>query len=116
MVSEDAFAYFIQSLETLENLLHAETQAIAAKDLDTIDSIMIQKDESLQILLSAKDRLSDDPRNNDLANAKIDYVMNLQSRNANSFMKLKDKASLKSNQTKQGLSSDGKMRSAYLKN
>jgi flagellar biosynthesis/type III secretory pathway chaperone len=51
MTSEDAFAYFIESLETLENLLHAETQAIAAKDLDTIDSIMVQKDESLKVLL-----------------------------------------------------------------
>ena len=116
MTSEDAFAYFIESLETLENLLHAETQAIAAKDLDTIDSIMVQKDESLKVLLSAKERLSDNPRNNDLANTKIEYVMNLQSRNANSFEKLKDKASVKSNHDKQGLSSDGKMRSAYLKN
>ena len=46
-MSEDNFAYFLESLETLENLLHAETQAIAAHELDTIDAIMLQKDESL---------------------------------------------------------------------
>ena len=35
-MSEKHFAYFIEALETLENLLHAETQAIAAHELDTI--------------------------------------------------------------------------------
>ena len=53
-MSDVHFAYFIETLETLENLLHAETQAIAAKDLDTIDSIMSQKDICLMNLLSAK--------------------------------------------------------------
>jgi len=94
-MSDACFAYFIETLETLENLLHAETQAIAAKDLDTIDSIMSQKDECLKNLLLAKDRLQSDPRNNNMANERIDFVMNLQSRNAKSFEMLKDKTSEK---------------------
>ena len=34
------FEFFLVALETHENLLHAETQAIAAKHLDTIESIL----------------------------------------------------------------------------
>ena len=115
-MSDVHFAYFIESLETLENLLHAETQAIAAKDLDTIDSIMSQKDDCLKNLLSAKDKLHSDPRNNDLANQRIDFVMNLQARNAKSFEILKDKTSERNNQNSTLSSNDGKARTAYLNN
>ena len=54
---------FLNALETHENLLHAETQAIAAKHLDTIESIL-KKDESLRLLLEAKDLLGEDPTKN----------------------------------------------------
>ena len=37
------FEFFLVALETHENLLHAETQAIAAKHLDTIESILKKK-------------------------------------------------------------------------
>ena len=115
-MSDASFAYFIETLETLENLLHAETQAIAAKDLDTIDSIMSQKDECLKNLLLAKDRLQSDPRNNNMANERIDFVMNLQSRNAKSFEMLKDKTSEKTKNNSKPSSNDRKARSAYLNN
>ena len=42
-MSENKFAFLIETLETFENLLHAETQAIAAKDLDIIDSLISVK-------------------------------------------------------------------------
>ena len=115
-MGDNHFAYFIETLETLENLLHAETQAIAAKDLDTIDSIMSQKDDCLKNLLLAKDKLHDDPRNNDLANRRIDFVMNLQARNAKSFEILKDKTSERKYQNSTLPSNDGKARNAYLNN
>ena len=115
-MSDVHFAYFIETLETLENLLHAETQAIAAKDFDTIDSIMSQKDDCLKNLLSAKDELKSDPRNNNLANERIDFVMNLQSRNAKSFELLKNKTSEKNKPSLPLSSKDGKARSAYLNN
>ena len=113
-MSEKNFAYFLESLETLEILLHAETQAIAAQDLDTIDEIILQKESSMKNLLDAKNRLQKDPRNNQLANEKIDYVMNLQARNALSFKKLKDKVGL--NKKSQNITSLNrkKARSAYL--
>ena len=113
-MSEGNFAYFLESLETLENLLHAETQAIAAHELDTIDAIMSQKDLSLQNLLTAKENLGSDPRNNKIASEKIDYVMNLQSRNALSFKKLKDRTELKNKLNTNSTVSDQKARSAYL--
>ena len=91
------FSYFMESLETLENLLHAETQAIAAQHLDTIDSIMLQKDESLRIVTKAKQMLNSDPRLNDVANQQINYVLNLQAKNADSFKRLKDKVMRSSN-------------------
>ena len=113
-MSEENFAYFLESLETLENLLHAETQAIAAQELDTIDEIIVQKESSMKNLLDAKNKLHKDPRNNQLANEKIDYVMNLQARNALSFKKLKDKVGL--NKKSQNITSLNrkKARSAYL--
>ena len=111
-MSEDNFAYFLNP-ETPENLLHAETQAIAAHELDTIDAIMLQKDEFTN-LLSAKDRLGQDPRNNQIANEKIDFVMNLQTRNALYFKKLKDKTELKNKQNSCSSINGGKARSAYL--
>ena len=39
------FEFFLSTLETHQNLLHAETQAIAAKHLDTIESILAKKEE-----------------------------------------------------------------------
>mgnify|MGYP001177206750 CR=1 FL=1 len=113
-MSEENFAYFLESLETLENLLHAETQAIAAQELDTIDEIILQKESSLKNLLGAKDTLRKDPRNNQLANEKIDYVMNLQARNALSFKKLKDRAGLKKKSQSITSLNRKKARSAYL--
>jgi hypothetical protein len=35
--------HFLELLEVHENLLHAETQAIAAKELDIIESILQKK-------------------------------------------------------------------------
>jgi hypothetical protein len=116
-VSDNHFAYFLETLETLEVLLHAETQAIAAKSLDTIDEVMLQKDRCLKSLMEAKELLSHDPRNNQLANEKIDYVMNLQSRNAASFTKLKDQVATKQKTgNKDKLNSSDKARDTYLGN
>ena len=61
-MSAEQFAHFIDLLEVHENLLHAETQAIAAKHLDTIEEILEKKDTSLTALLSARENLIEDPR------------------------------------------------------
>ena len=82
------FDHFLELLELHENLLHAETQAIAAKELDTIESILQKKDESLEIVLTARDNLGVDPRTNQQLDSLIDRVIELQKRNADSFQKL----------------------------
>ena len=82
------FDHFLELLEVHENLLHAETQAIAAKELDIIESILQKKDESLEIVLAARDNLVMDPRTNQQLDSLIDRVIELQKRNADSFQKL----------------------------
>ena len=82
------FDHFLELLEVHENLLHAETQAIAAKELDTIESILQKKDESLEIVLTARDNLGVNPRTNQQLDSLIDRVIELQKRNADSFQKL----------------------------
>ena len=89
------FDHFLELLEVHENLLHAETQAIAAKELDIIESILQKKDESLEIVLAARDNLVMDPRTNQQLDSLIDRVIELQKRNADSFQKLVKQQSLK---------------------
>ena len=47
----------IHALQLHENVLHAEEQAIQAKDIDTIEEISIQKDKTLELLVHAKEVL-----------------------------------------------------------
>jgi flagellar biosynthesis/type III secretory pathway chaperone len=82
------FAFFLETLETFENLLHAETQAIAAKHLDTIESIIERKDENLKALLQAKSLITIDPRSVEEADKLVDQVLELQERNVESFRRL----------------------------
>ena len=89
------FEFFLTTLDTHQNLLHAETQAIAAKHLDTIESILAKKEESLTLLLEARDNIGFDPRRNIEANELIDQVIELQKRNAHSLKKLIDYQSAK---------------------
>ena len=72
------FKPFFNALEAHESLLHAETQAIAAQHIDTIESIIAQKEESLKSLLEAKSDIGFDPRENHEADLLIDRVIELQ--------------------------------------
>ena len=85
------FTFFFEALETFENLLHAETQAIAAKHLDTIEQIIAKKDESLKVLLQAKDQVGTDPRAIKEADILVDQVLDLQEKNVESFRRLFDR-------------------------
>ena len=85
------FTFFFEALETFENLLHAETQAIAAKHLDTIEQIIAKKDESLKVLLQAKDQVGTDPRTIKEADILVDQVLDLQEKNVESFRRLFDR-------------------------
>ena len=109
------FAFFLEALETFENLLHAETQAIAAKHLNTIEQIIARKDESLQVLLQAKDKVSVDPRSISEADALVDQVLDLQEKNVESFRRLFDRQ-FKVNQGKdtEEMPRDRNLRKAYF--
>lgn len=85
------FSYFLEALETFENLLHAETQAIAAKHLETIEGIIERKDENLKALLDAKERIGINPRSVAKADELVDQVLDLQEKNVESFRKLFEK-------------------------
>ena len=109
------FAFFLEALETFENLLHAETQAIAAKHLDSIEQIIARKDESLQVLLQAKDKVSVDPRSISEADVLVDQVLDLQEKNVESFRRLFDRQ-FKVNQGKdtEEMPRDRNLRKAYF--
>lgn len=109
------FTFFFEALETFENLLHAETQAIAAKHLDTIEQIIAKKDESLKVLLQAKDQVGTDPRTIKEADILVDQVLDLQEKNVESFRRLFDRQ-FKINQGKETeeMPRERNVRKAYL--
>ena len=109
------FTFFLEALETFENLLHAETQAIAAKQLDTIEEIIERKDENLRALLEAKERIGMDPRSVSEADTLVDQVLDLQEKNVESFRRLFQKQ-FKLSQGKEDSEKpiDRKLRKAYF--
>jgi hypothetical protein len=109
------FVFFLEALETFENLLHAETQAIAAKHLDTIEQIIARKDESLQVLLEAKDKVGTDPRNISKADELVDQVLDLQEKNVESFRRLFDRQyKIEQGKDADEMPRDRKLRKAYF--
>lgn len=76
------------AIELHSHVLHSETQAISARDLSTIEGILAKKDESLKILLSAKDDLGQDyETSNDLMQL-FKQVVKHQQKNTENFRKL----------------------------
>ena len=109
------FDHFLELLEVHENLLHAETQAIAAKHLDTIEEILQKKDQSLEILISSKEQLPDNFQNDATISSQMDRVLELQQRNAASFKRFFDERSRKEKGLEEKLSSsDRRLRKTYL--
>ena len=72
----------LQVLESYEELLHSETQAIAVANLDKLEVILEAKDEALGKVLDVQARLRDNSEKNEILDGLIDRVMELQSRNA----------------------------------
>ena len=109
------FTFFFEALETFENLLHAETQAIAAKHLDTIEQIIARKDESLKVLLQAKDQVGTDPRAIREADILVDQVLDLQEKNVESFRRLFDRQfKIKQGKEMEEMPRERNVRKAYL--
>ena len=101
----DSFSEFSLAVEAYESLLHAETQAIAAKHLDTIEEILEKKDDSLNFLVSAKKNLEVDYQLNEELNNQVARVLQLQQRNTKAFNKFFSEWSRKEKGLKEKLSS-----------
>ena len=86
MNDSSAYQDLFEALDLHQNLIHAEQQAIACKDLGTIESILYQKDKSLSLLIEAKNRNSfiNDPD----INSRIHDVLEQQQKNTENFRKL----------------------------
>ena len=107
---------FFEVLESYEHLLHAETQAIATKDVDLVEEILAKKDQCMDDLLTSKENLGSDPREDAKINSLIDKVIELQQRNYSIFSSLvedqRNKKSGKSNNSSP--KKYNKLRQTYL--
>jgi hypothetical protein len=76
----------IDALELHQNLIHAEQHAISSRDLNIIEDILKRKDESLQILISAKQASTENypPE----IESRISSILDQQKKNTLNFRKL----------------------------
>ncbi len=95
---------FIEVLESYEYLLHAETQAIAAKEIDLIDSLNEKKDVCIAKLKLLNDRFTSNPRSEPIVDSLVEKIFDLQKRNFSAFSLLVEDQRIKRN--KQGTTSD----------
>ena len=79
---------FTDALEAYEVLLHSETQAIVSTDLDKLEQIIEGKDQALKLVLSARDALPFDPRDNPDLEVTLDRILKIQSRNSETLNNL----------------------------
>ena len=117
MSVESNLSRFIEILESYECLLHAETQAIASKEIDLVEEILQQKDNCMADLLRVKEMLPSDPRDKPSVDTLIDKVVELQQRNFSTFSSLVSKQKVK-DQGDEPLSKSktfNKVRKTYLK-
>ena len=77
-----------QSIELHSQVLHSESQAISARDLSTIEDILTKKDESLEILLSAKEDLGEAYETSTDLMQLFEQVVEHQQKNTENFRKL----------------------------
>ena len=76
------------AIELHSQVLHSETQAISARDLSTIEDILAKKDESLEILLSAKEDLGQNYETSSDLMQLFEQVVEHQQKNTESFRRL----------------------------
>ena len=76
------------AIELHSKVLHSETQAISARDLSTIEDILAKKDESLEILLSAKEDVGQDYEESSDLMQLFEEVVEHQEKNTENFRKL----------------------------
>jgi len=85
-MKQDSYQSLRNALELHQNLIHAEQQAISCRDLNIIEDILKRKDESLQILINAKQASTENypPE----IESRISSILDQQKKNTSNFRKL----------------------------
>lgn len=79
---------FSDAVEKYEILLHSETQAIVSIELDKLEQIIDEKQRTLDSVLTARDALTFDPRDNPDLDETLDRILKIQSRNSQTLNNL----------------------------
>jgi hypothetical protein len=79
---------FSDAVEKYEILLHSETQAIVSVELDKLEQIIDEKQRTLDSVLTARDALTFDPRDNSDWDETLDRILKIQSRNSQTLNNL----------------------------
>ena len=82
-MSEFSYEKLLEALDLHHNILHAEQQAIAARDLNSVEDILARKDKSLDLLLLAKK--GDNSNYPAHIQSRISSVLSLQQKNTQNF-------------------------------
>jgi len=85
-VSSSSYKDLHDALSLHQNLIYAEQQAISSKDLDSVESILIQKEKSLDLLLDVKKKYTT-PYPPEI-DSWVREVLLQQDKNAENFRKL----------------------------
>ena len=85
-MNQESYQGLVDALELHQNLIHAEQQAISCRDLNIIEDILKRKDESLQILINAKQASTENypPE----IESRISSILDQQKKNTLNFRKL----------------------------
>ena len=81
---------FAKALEELVELLHSETQAIVASDVEKLEKVLTLKEIALQNVLTERDALEVDPRQNQFLGKLLDRILQIQQRNKHTLDHLVD--------------------------
>lgn len=85
-MNQESYRSLLDALELHQNLIHAEQQAISCRDLNIIEDILKQKDESLKVLINAKQASTENypPE----IESRISSILDQQKKNTLNFRKL----------------------------
>ena len=102
----------IDALELHQNLIHAEQHAISSRDLNIIEDILKRKDESLQILINAKQTSTENypPE----IESRISSILDQQKKNTLNFRKLHIQEDRTAAETSETNPLFNRMRKAYF--
>ena len=113
-MKESLLSRFIESLELFEDLLHAETQAVAVKQLDTIETVLEKKEIALTQMLELKGQFDAAGEKSVEVDELVQRVLTLQERNTFSFKKLFSKINSEPDDSSKKSSKEKRLRDAYL--